>query len=582
MTWKSPPILDDASEHHADGAAARTSSSTMARRLRLVSWSTPRAVYWVSNTLSETLDQQADARYRAVADPLRRQVSAPQSAGGPPRLAWGMYKRFVLAGVIITCLCAATVASAVLLEVDDGRSRSSSATRRRSIPQVKELLADVAPGKPQTILVIGDDRRKAEALQKHPPPTRSDTMILVRLDPHQARHGADVAAARPRRRHPRPRAPRSSTRPSPTARTGSTLRTVRNLLKHPDPPLRAGHLLGLPRRGRPARLRLRRRRPPLLQRQPPAQRRRRAATRRSTSSAGYQRLCGAGRAGLRALPPPRQRPRPRRAPAVLPRRGQEPDRRRQRVRRPQGAAEDLRRSHAHRHRLATRAILALLKLVAESASKPIQEVQFPAEDAGDGSGNVVIGRQRSQRTVDELPGREARRRARAAVGASRTTDQAQQEQARGASRSRSPGLIRNRDARREHRRAAAGQARAPAGLLPDADVARPAATAVDDSRAYDIVDRAGKRHRAYRIVAYEGRIGQYYGVQGTDWRSPPILDNPSEHRDACGGRTLRALLRRQPPAARRLAHARAASYWVSNTLLRSADQQADARASPAR
>ena len=33
---------------------------------------------------------------------------------------------------------------------------------------------------------------------------------------------------------------------------------------------------------------------------------------------------------------------------------------------------------------------------------------------------------------------------------------------------------------------------------------------------------------AYRIVAYEGSIGQYYGIQGTDWKAPPILDDPSE------------------------------------------------------
>jgi LCP family protein required for cell wall assembly len=103
---------------------------------------------------------------------------------GPPRLAWGMYKRFVLAGAIITCLCAATIASAVLLEVDTGFRIFKDNTTPID-PQVKALLADVAPGKPQTILVIGDDRRKSEALQKHPPPTRSDTMILVRLDPHQ-------------------------------------------------------------------------------------------------------------------------------------------------------------------------------------------------------------------------------------------------------------------------------------------------------------------------------------------------------------------------------------------------------------
>ena len=107
-----------------------------------------------------------------------------KSEDGPPRLAWGMYKRFVLAGVIITSLCAATIASAVLLEIDTGIAIFKRNTTPID-PQVKALLADVAPGKPQTILVIGDDRRKAEALRKHPPPTRSDTMILVRLDPHQ-------------------------------------------------------------------------------------------------------------------------------------------------------------------------------------------------------------------------------------------------------------------------------------------------------------------------------------------------------------------------------------------------------------
>ena len=54
MTWKSPPILDDAS------STTRMRGRTYklfydGTRLRLVAWSTPRAVYWISNTLSETL-----------------------------------------------------------------------------------------------------------------------------------------------------------------------------------------------------------------------------------------------------------------------------------------------------------------------------------------------------------------------------------------------------------------------------------------------------------------------------------------------------------------------------------------------
>ena len=55
--WKAPPILDDPSETmrmrgrkyqlYYDGS-----------RLRLVAWQTQRAVYWVSNSLSETVSNR--------------------------------------------------------------------------------------------------------------------------------------------------------------------------------------------------------------------------------------------------------------------------------------------------------------------------------------------------------------------------------------------------------------------------------------------------------------------------------------------------------------------------------------------
>ena len=64
--------------------------------------------------------------------------------------------------------------------------------------QVRSQLNHVAPGKPQTILVLGADRRKIDVQQHNP--TRSDTMILVRLDPKRGGDGDDVAPARPARR----------------------------------------------------------------------------------------------------------------------------------------------------------------------------------------------------------------------------------------------------------------------------------------------------------------------------------------------------------------------------------------------
>ena len=56
MTWKSPPILDDASDTMRM-AGRKYKLFYDGTRLRLVSWSTPRAVYWVSNTLLQSLSK---------------------------------------------------------------------------------------------------------------------------------------------------------------------------------------------------------------------------------------------------------------------------------------------------------------------------------------------------------------------------------------------------------------------------------------------------------------------------------------------------------------------------------------------
>jgi hypothetical protein len=89
--------------------------------------------------------------------------------------------------------------------------------------------------------------------------------------------------------------------------------------------------------------------------------------------------------------------------------------------------------------------------------------------------------------------------------------------------------------------------------------------AEESPRTYTITDRGGERHRAYRIVVDAGEdLGQYYGIQGTTWRNPPLLDDPSETRVIDGreldlyydGRKLRLVALRTDDAV----------YWVSNTL----------------
>jgi hypothetical protein len=81
---------------------------------------------------------------------------------------------------------------------------------------------------------------------------------------------------------------------------------------------------------------------------------------------------------------------------------------------------------------------------------------------------------------------------------------------------------------------------------------------------YDLYDSHHRRYRAYRIVISAGLNGQYYGVQGTNWKSPPILDDPSSTVTMRGrkyqlfydGSRLRLVAWRTPRAV----------YWVSNSL----------------
>jgi polyisoprenyl-teichoic acid--peptidoglycan teichoic acid transferase len=90
-------------------------------------------------------------------------------------------------------------------------------------------------------------------------------------------------------------------------------------------------------------------------------------------------------------------------------------------------------------------------------------------------------------------------------------------------------------------------------------------TAGEYPRKYEIHDQHGVPYAAYRIVmAFNANLGQFYGVQGTTWQSAPILASPSEFRTVAGkrlalyfnGHRLRLVAWRTPQGV----------YWVSNTL----------------
>jgi LCP family protein required for cell wall assembly len=145
-------------------------------------------------------------------------------------------------------------------------------------------------------------------------------------------------------------------------------------------------------------------------------------------------------------------------------------------------------------------------------------------------------------------------------------------------------------AHRKHRRKHRSRTRIPTLLVnvkrPNADYVAPAAakhalgfpiyyptraTAAarpsNDSspRLYRLRDRAGKRHHAYRLVFVQNELeGQYYGIEGTDWQTPPLLSHPTSHRTV-NGRSL--MLFKEGERLRTVAwRTSRAVYWVSNTL----------------
>jgi polyisoprenyl-teichoic acid--peptidoglycan teichoic acid transferase len=484
----------------------------------------------------------------------------------PGRSAFTLLKRFAIGAVVIFTLSAATVASAVLLEVGE----VSSIIKNESVPlavQVRKQLQDVAPGKPQTILVIGDDRRKIDVRQGNP--TRSDTMILVRLDPKK---GATAMMSLPRDLlvdipgHGRDKLNAAFA----LGEDALTLKTIRSLLGIPIHHYVRVTFWGFKQAvDRLGCVYVDIDRKYFNDNQPPNGGG--GAYAAINVPAGYQRLCG-----QRALDYVRYRHldsdlvRAARQQSFLGEaKGQIGV---------SGVFSDrktLLRIFARSVRTdirSSRSILSLLKLVAESSSKPVAEVQFPALDAGDGSGNVTISDYSLDATVkrflDVRATKGARGKTPESLGAKRRGARAAKAKRRpspSTATATAPGLTAARAAGEDE--AARLQVK-----LPSLPVYAPRLLVsggryrTDYARAYTVADRGGHRHRAYRIVAFEGSIGQYYGVQGTTWRSPPILDDPSERRRIAGrtyelfydGGRLRLVAWRTPRAV----------YWVSNTLLR--------------
>jgi LCP family protein required for cell wall assembly len=462
-----------------------------------------------------------------------------------------MWKRFLLAGVLITLFAGAATATAGLLEVDDVRKALSQNPRL----DVADVITPAEAGKPQTILLLGSDKRRgAERVKGF---GLSDTMILVRLNPNKR---ATALLSIPRDLKVTIRNPK----------TGGVATDKINMAYHLGGPklttktisetmgIDINHVVNISFVGFRAAVNfigcvytdIDRRYfndnsgpGPLY------------AT--IDVQAGYQKLCGQDALDyVRFRHEDTDLVRAARQQQFL---GDAKDQ--LAVRELLGDRKELARllgKYTQTDIHSTSEVLRLMKLVIFSAGQPQREVRFRAEL---GPSYVEASKEMIRETRKEFL------EADASEGPKAKPPQtpAQREAAR---------------RRKKQPQVAAGLENAEnfgveqAAAIKD-DVSFPiyypklrtqGSVYVDVPRAYTIRNEKGKRFAAYRMVLNRGYLGEYYGIQATTWQNPPILAKPSGERTVRGRRLL---LFYDGNRLRLVAwRTKRAVYWVSNTLVR--------------
>ena len=416
------------------------------------------------------------------------------------------------------------------------------------------------------MMILGSDQRFGDKKLGIKP--RSDTIILVRLDPDK-----EATAVMSIPRDLKVDIPGyGKDRVNSAYELGGprlTVKTVKKLFSDAgqadqDQPHHQRRLRRLPQGRQLHRRRLRRHRPRLLQRQLG-----RRELRHDRRQPGLPEAQGPGRARLRPLPPRRQRPRARGAPAGLPapaaqRRGRPQA---ARLPAPPPARDDLRPLHRHRQGPAAQ-VGHLLAAQARPLHGPQAGPRGPLPDQPrqrSGLPDRLEGQARQDGVSEFLnaqASKKPRQTSRATDGRPQVRRQPQEAQPRRrpCRASRSPG------ARARTRRSSAS------GGPTSRSTSRRCATTARATRARSRASTASAtsaRSSTAPTASSSPRasIGEYYGIQGTTWREPPILDDPSETRKVNGrklelhydGRRLRLVAWRTKRAV----------YWVSNTLTQS-------------
>jgi LCP family protein required for cell wall assembly len=449
----------------------------------------------------------------------------------------GLWRRLLFGAIIVTVAAAAATAVTAFNEVD----RLAKAFRG-NLPGLGNDLAQAPPGKPQTILLIGSDARVKSARDAGAG-ARSDTMILMRLDPsknaisllslprdlkvHIPGHGVDKLNAA-----------------YSEGGTRLTLKTIKEFTG-----LTVNHVINVDFRG------FRDAVDAINCVYADIDRRyfndnSNYADQYATIDIdpGYQKLCGQD-----ALDYVRYR----HTDSDIVRAARQQDFLRQAksqvgARRLFGDQDKLVKIVAKYTRSdikGRKQVLTLIKLAVGSAGAPVREIHFPAQIGA----SYVTARQSAVHKVTRqflgLDGSGAPKKPKVKVQKGTAGD-----------------LFDVSSLGKQQALNVAGHVRGMLVYYPR-QVVKGSTFSINSPRAYRICGPHGRCWASYRIVMARNRIGEYYGLQGTKWMDPPILRSPDATKKIGGrkfelfydGKRLRLVAWRENDAV----------YWVTNTLLQS-------------
>ena len=215
----------------------------------------------------------------------------------------------------------------------------------------------------------------------------------------------------------------------------------------------------------------------------------------------------------------------------------------------------------------TKEILRILKLALFSVDQPIREIHFEGEigitagDAATGTPSYVTATDRTvKKLTQKFLGVEASSGPRGRLKPERRR------------KKKEPGDLLLEDATGEGKDQAVQALSQTSGLGKRLPVYYPTmrtygAVYAGPPRVYRIPTPDHESALAYRMVIKRGLVGEYYGLQGTTWRNPPILGNLDDLEERrFGGRVFH--IQYDGDRVRLVAwRTHRGVYWISNTLL---------------